>query len=290
MKTRRWNLLSCGVALGLTAFWLTAAALPAMSTMSSDESLGGGAGGGWHASYSMDAAENEAEERALDAGEDTTSLTDDHSVAVPTGWWLYTNVSEATINSLTQQLGARITDIEIHSFVGSAPRFTVRMVKNTGAYAVSGWWWYYGQTLTQVGQRLSTHKGRLIDIEPYRHGGTIRYAVILVSNTGSAARAWSYFSGITSAQITTHLNTTGDRLIDLDTYFVGSTKRYSAISIANTGGDSKSWQWWLNQSTAGVSSKVAAFNGRIVDLDRQPDGTYNVIQVKNSGGDAFGWW
>ncbi len=52
------------------------------------------------------------------------------------------------------------------------PTFTVRMVKNSGAYAASGWWWYYGQTLTQVGQRLTERtSGRLIDIEPYNTGG-----------------------------------------------------------------------------------------------------------------------
>lgn len=222
---------------------------------------------------------------------DTNATTDDRSTAVPTSWWVYTNATEAGVNTLLTQNGARLTDIEIHSIVSGQPRFTVRMVKNSGAYAVPGWWWYYGLTFSDVGTRLSANNARLIDLEPYdAGGGVIRYAAVMVSNTGVANRAWSYLSGVSSATITSHISSSGHRLIDLDTYFVGANKFYSAVFVANTGSDNKAWQWWLNQSAASVSTRLSSFGGRLVDLERQPDGTYNIVMVKNSGSDAFGWW
>lgn len=217
--------------------------------------------------------------------------TDDRSTGVPTAWWVYTNATESFVNSRLSALGARLTDIEIHSIVSNQPRFTVRMVRNSGAYAVPGWWWYYGLTFSQVGSLLSTNNARLIDLEPYSVGfGVIRYAVVMVSNTGAAARAWSYLSGVSASQISTHINNSGHRMIDLDTYFIGASKFYSAVFVANTGADAKAWQWWLNQTVSSIASRLASFGGRLVDLERLPDGRFNMIMVRNSGADAYAWW
>jgi hypothetical protein len=49
----------------------------------------------------------------------------------------------------------------------SAPTFAVTMVANTGAYA-SGWWWYFGQTASQVDGRLSQNNAELTSIDPYQ--------------------------------------------------------------------------------------------------------------------------
>ena len=39
---------------------------------------------------------------------DTTALTDDHSINVPTSWWTYTNVTAAQVSSyLTAKRGGR---------------------------------------------------------------------------------------------------------------------------------------------------------------------------------------
>ncbi len=222
---------------------------------------------------------------------DTTALTDDRSVSVPTGWWTYTGITASSVTSLLNSNAARLTDVEIHSIVSGQPRFTVRMVRSSGAYAVPGWWWYFGQTFSEVGQKLTANNARLIDLEPYdAGGGVIRYAAVMVSNTGSAARSWTYLSGVSSSQIATHLAASNRRLIDLDTYFVGASKFYSAVFVANTGADAKSWQWWLNQTSAGVADKLVAFNGRLVDLERLPNGLYNAVMVKNTGSDAAAWW
>jgi hypothetical protein len=222
---------------------------------------------------------------------DPTASTDDHSINVPTGWWTYTNVSAASVTAFLNQNKARLTELEVYSVTGGVPRFTVRMVSNSGAYAVPGWWWYYGQTFANVVSLLNTNNGRLIEIEPYdAGGGVIRFAIVMVSNTGAAARAWSWLAGVSSAQITTHLNRSGHRLIDLDTYTEGGVKKYAVVLVRNTGADAKAWEWWLNQTPASIGTKVSAFSGRIVKLERQSNGTYNFVQVKNTGTNASAWW
>ncbi|MEK8034109.1 serine hydrolase [Ideonella sp. DXS29W] len=230
---------------------------------------------------------------ALEALEalDVNASTDDHSVNLPTSWWTYTNVTADQVGTFLSQNGARLTEIEVYSVTSGVPRFTVRMVKNSGAYAVPGWWWYYGLTAAQVTSYVNANNGRLIELEPYDiGGGQIRFAVVMVSNTAGAARAWSYLMGVSSAQITDHINSSGHRLIDLDSYTEGGVKKYTAAFVANTGADAKSWQWWINQTPASIASKVSSFQGRIVKLERQSNGTYNFIQVKNTGSDNSAWW
>ncbi len=219
------------------------------------------------------------------------ALTDDHSVNVPTGWWTYTNITAAQVSSYLATNSARLTQVEVYGMVSGQPRFTVRMVSSGGAYAVPGWWWYYNLTAAQLATNLTNNNARLIDVTPYDiGGGVIRYTAVMVSNTAGAARAWSYLMGVSSAQITSHINSSGHRMIDIDSYTEGGVKKYTAAFVANTGTDSKSWQWFINQSTASIATKVAAFNGRIVKLDRQSNGTYNFIQVANTGSDASAWW
>ena len=221
---------------------------------------------------------------------DTASATTDLSINTPTGWWFYTGISAAQVGAYLTANGARLTDIEVQSVSAGVPVFTVRMVRNAGAYAApGGWWWYYGLTFADISSRLNAHTARLIDLEPYDiGGGQIRYAAVMVSNTGAAQRAWWWYAGVTSAQIASVLP--GRRLIDLDSYGTGTSKRYTAVMIANTGGDAESWEWWLNQTPAGIAAKVSAFGGRVIKLDRQADGSYNFIQVRNAGTESTAWW
>ncbi|KQV94062.1 serine hydrolase [Rhizobacter sp. Root1221] len=222
---------------------------------------------------------------------DATSMTTDHSINKPTGWWAYTGVTAAQIGTYLTNNGARIASLEVNSVSNGAPLFSVRMVSNSGAYAASGWWWYYGLTFADIQTKLNANTARLIDLQPYDiGGGEIRYAAVMVSNTGSAARAWGYLGGVSSAQISAHLSSTGHRLVDLDSYVVNGVKKFTMISVANTGADAKAWQWWLNQTPADIAAKVSSFSGRIVKLDRQADGTYNFVQVKNTGADNSAWW
>lgn len=218
---------------------------------------------------------------------DSNALTDDKSVSIPTGWSTYTDRTVAQINTLLGNNQARLTDIEPFDTAGN--RFTVTMVQNAGVYAVPGWSWHVGLTAAQIGPLLTQNKGRLIDIEPYPTSVGLRFAVIMVSNTGAAGRGWGYLISATAGQVATHLQDSRQRLIDLKSYVEGGVKKYTIISIVNSGADKKTWQYWLNQTAAQVTSKVNSFQGRITSLERQSDGTYNFIQIKNTGGDSHYW-
>ena len=222
---------------------------------------------------------------------DTSSLTSDQGINTPTAWWTYTNQTPAQVSALVTSLGARLTELKVEALVSGEPRFAVRLVKNSGAYAATGgWWWYYGLTTSQVTSYLNANTGRLIEIEPYDiGGGNIRYAVVMVSNAGTAARSWWWLAGTTAATIDSYA-AQNRRLIDIDSYTVNGAKKYTALFVANTGADAKSWQYFYNQTTSGIASKVSAFSGRIVKLHRQADGTYLMVQQKNTGADTSAWW
>jgi hypothetical protein len=92
---------------------------------------------------------------------DTASATTDLSINTPTGWWFYTGISAAQVGAYLTANGARLTDIEVQSVSAGVPVFTVRMVRNAGAYAApGGWWWYYGLTFADISSRLNAHTAR----------------------------------------------------------------------------------------------------------------------------------
>jgi hypothetical protein len=221
------------------------------------------------------------------ASADPTAATDDKSVSAPTGWWTYTNVTADKVGELLNANGARLTDVEVYSV--AAGTFTVTMVKNSGEYWVPGWWWYIGQTKAQVQSLLASNNARLIDIDAYNGGTGTRFAVVMVSNTGSFARTTGWDAGVSSAGVSSFLNSGNWRLQDLESYTEAGVKKYAYLAVANTGSDGKAWEWWLNQTPSSVASKVNAFGGRITNLERQSDGTYNFIQVKNAGSDNKYW-
>ncbi len=191
------------------------------------------------------------------------------------------NVSATTIaNNIND--GYRITDIEIYDPVG--PRFSVTMVRNTAGYNVTGWWWYYDLTTTDVRDRLTQNQARPIDIESYLDAsGTRRYAVVMVSNTGAAAKNWYLFLGAQTSTISGYLSTYGYRLVDIDGHEAGTTRVYSAIAIQNSGSDARAWWWYLGVSASQVSSLLAQNGARLVDLDPVGNGTYDLIMNRTAG-------
>ncbi|MDP3222174.1 MAG: hypothetical protein Q8M96_03465, partial [Rubrivivax sp.] len=223
---------------------------------------------------------------------DTTALTDDHSVNTPTGWLSYTNQTPQALSDRLAEHNARIVGLEVSAVTnGGEPRFLARLVPNTGAYAVPGWWWYYDQTAEQVAALVNANQGRLIEIDRYdRGGGQIRYAVVMVSNSGGARRDWSYLLGVTHNQLHAHMQATGSRPIDLDGWGTGAARRYNAVFVRNTGSDFRLFDWEADLTPAQIATRTTAFQGRVVKLARVPGGRYLFVQVRNTGADNSAWW
>jgi hypothetical protein len=201
---------------------------------------------------------------------------DDRQLTTPTGWWTYTGVTAAQVNSLVTTKGARLTDIQVDN--ASTPTFTVVMVQNSGSY-FSPWWWYYGETQSQVTSLLTTNNARLISAQAYNTSSGIRYAVVMVPNTGANAKAWWWYVGSTS-YLSGQLSTHHARMINVTPYPGGG---YLGIMVDNTGTNAVSggWWWYVGASVSSISSHLSTNHARVVDLSRNADGTWNVVMYYN---------
>jgi hypothetical protein len=210
---------------------------------------------------------------------DTTAETGDESVQVSTSWQSYTGRTTAQV---TELLGSTYRLVDVRQ--DPSGTYTVTMVKNTGAYAVSGWWWYVHQTVAQVSSELSTNNGRLISLQR-NSDGTVN--VVMVSNTGSAARTWWWYVGQSTATLSSELTTNNARLVNVSPDPSGGT--YSAIMVSNTGSDAKTWWWYVGQTAAQVSSLLGTNKARLVDLAVDPAGHFDAIMVSESGAENLPW-
>ncbi len=142
-------------------------------------------------------------------------------------------------------------DIQVES--ASPLKLNVAMVKNTGDYQQT-WWWYYGQTKTQLLEKLSLHNARIKDLEVYSVNGQERFAAILTPNTGENAKAWWWYHGVSSTTLNEKVRTNQARLIDLDSRVVNGTRIYDAVMVKNTGVDAKNWWYYYNRTPAQLST------------------------------------
>lgn len=217
---------------------------------------------------------------------DATAATDDKSITVPTASWWYTGVTPAFIGDRLTALGARLTNLEVDP--SDPSKFTVTMVKNSGAYAVSGWWWYYGLTAAELSERITTLAARPIDLQKYDTAAGARFAVVLVSNTGAQARSFWYFHDVTASFLSDQLTAHGARLTSLKTRTVSGQTLHTAIMIANTGGDAIGWWWYLNVTPSFVAQKLGDNGARLIDYERRSNGNLDVVMVQHEG--AYSFW
>ncbi|MBZ8182705.1 serine hydrolase [Oscillatoria salina] len=205
------------------------------------------------------------------------------SDTTPTQFWWLQGVSPDQIKDKLKQ-GYRIVDLEVEST--NPYRFSTAMVKNEGIYAKK-WWWYYGLTSSAVKEKLSQNKARIIDLQVYRVNGQKRYAVVLVSNTGSDAKAWWYYTDLSFDEMMAKARDNNARLVDLETYVVGNKQLFSGVMIRNTGADRKAWWVYSNKSPAFISSKLQENNARLIDIEKRGNNTFTVIMERSEG---QGWW
>lgn len=206
----------------------------------------------------------------------------------PTQWWWLTGVTAEQIQKKIDE-GYRIFDLEIEN--GSPLRFSAVFVKNQGVHQ-KAWWWYYGLTADQVSQKIEEKNGRLLDIEEYNANGSTRYAVVMVSNKGDQKKEWWYYSKLTFDELQAKLRENQGRLIDWDTYTIGSNRFFSAVMISNKGSDSKNWWYYSNLTANEVKEKLETHKARLTDIEvRSMEGNairFSVLMEKSEG--ETWWW
>ncbi|MCA8963563.1 MAG: serine hydrolase [Planctomycetes bacterium] len=198
-------------------------------------------------------------------------------------------VSSSTIANQVLS-GYRLVDIEYRGTSLLGTTYDAVFVQNSGAYS-TGWWWYTGLTATQVSLNLATNNARLIDLEPYDDGnGNVRFACIMVDNTGANNKAWWWYYNTTTSSLVTQTNANNARLVDLDTYTIGATTYYSGVMIANTGADYRQWWWYLNATGAQIGNYINTNNARLYDLERRSNGNFDCVMVRDPASPAWYWW
>ncbi len=173
-----------------------------------------------------------------------------------------------------QSNGYRPTSIDFASSTGGV-KFAVSFVANSGTYYKQNTF-KFAQTSQGVINMVNAG-WEVMDIEPYRIGGTTYLAAIYYKGVPSTGAFYYY----TEAQVKTHLGSTR-RLIDLDADLINGTYYYSGVSVANTGGAYKPWGYYFFATQSAINTWSNQNGMRIIDLNRRPDGKYAAVMVKKS--------
>ena len=209
--------------------------------------------------------------------------------STPTGHITLVGITSTTITNTIND-GYRLVDIEYRSNILGTNYYNAVFVQNSGAYA-EAYWWYTGITAAQVSSFLSSNQARLIDLEPYEDAnGNLRFACIMVDNTGANNKAFWWYYGTSTSSIGTALTTNGARLVDLDSYDFNGTTFYSAVMIANSGADARAWWWYLNVTPAQISTFLNTNQAQIYDLEPRDNGNWDVVMLQNPSSPNWYWW
>ncbi|MBI5877689.1 MAG: serine hydrolase [Chloroflexi bacterium] len=213
---------------------------------------------------------------------------DDRENSTPTGWSVYSGQTVANIVAYYGSNNVRIVDLDVETT--TAPiKFTVTYVANTGAYS-KAWWWYVDVDAATLSSHLSANNARLTVLKAWDSGGgVIHFAAVMVSNTGADAKAWWWYYNQSIANVTAAWQANSARLVQVHAYTVGAQTYYAVVMISNTGADASGWWWYVGQSVGNLSSFINSNNARLIDLDRNPDGSYNAIMT-SCGTDCPLWW
>ena len=202
------------------------------------------------------------------------------------GRWFYYGVTGDELTNVINQFNARITKLRVVD--PNVPTFAAAIVENTGSFATS-WWWWWGVQGSEIDQKLSGSPAkRLISLDPYESPDGLRFAMVMVDNTGLHAKAWWYWWGYDGPTLGSFLP--GRRLIELRPYLESGNRVFAAIAIA---ADGICWEWWYGESIDFIASQIdnpSACNPsmRVTNLAPDPTGGWTAILTQHT--DEWWWW
>jgi hypothetical protein len=141
-----------------------------------------------------------------------------------------------------------------------------------------------------VAANLQANKARLTALKAYdAGGGNLRFAVVMVANTGADAKSWWWYYGKTADEVAALTKANNARLVTLQSYGSGASTRYAMVMIANTGADAKGWWWYFNVTPKAIGDAVNANHARLIGLTPAGSGNFNAVMESCQGG-CPGWW
>lgn len=187
------------------------------------------------------------------------------------GWWWYTERSQLEVNTLLNNNGARLIDLEPFD-TPAGLRFDVVMIPNSGADFAVDHGYVVNQNQLQVAAWVNANPSRrIIDVQNYEVGGATRYAFIWVQNTGLQASPWAILLNQTSQSISDYLAANNMRLVDLEHH--DGTGRMSAVMQPD---DGAGWVWFFGTSAAEIERLARQYDCRMIDSERYLDASNNV--------------
>ena len=103
---------------------------------------------------------------------------------------------------------------------------------------------------------------------------------------------WHWYSGVTPDQLSSLVQSTGDRIIDIEVERTGPTKLAAAL-VHNTGVYERGWYWYYGLTADQLAAKLKENNARLIDLETYVLGGKRVFaaaMVKNTGEAAKEWY
>lgn len=189
-------------------------------------------------------------------------------------WYWYYNMTAADVSTKITQLGVRIYDLEPYVVSGSL-RFAALFEDNRGTNAKS-WWWYYGVQFSDLQTYYQANGARIVDLNRYTVGSTTAYAAVMVRNSGSDAKSWSWALNYSGSNVISRLQTLGHQLYDIEK--VGDD-RYNMISVDNN----QSLSTWFNVTPTYAETLRRSGNYRMIDVEPYSDGRLTIVMMHNSG-------
>ena len=150
-----------------------------------------------------------------------------------TGWSL---LADADVRTIDERIAAGYRLTEIDTVSTSPERFAATFARDAGTGPA--WWWYHDLRFEDIEAKLVEHGARLTRLEAYRAGEEIRYAALMVDNTGAAARTWWWWIG-PPEEILRKVRELNARVIDLERHPDGFV---TAVLAAR--GRKKSWTYF----------------------------------------------
>ncbi len=122
------------------------------------------------------------------------------------------------------------------------------------------WWWYAGDDVNSLGQKLTQNDAVLVDLKTYLDGSQRKLAAVMVKNPGVA---WWWYVGLDANALGQKLSQNQAMLTSLDAYVEGGTRKYAAIMEAQ----SPPWWWYSGLDLTETGKKVQQCCAYMTALD-----------------------
>lgn len=204
----------------------------------------------------------------------TVAMVQNTGSFAKTWWWFY-DLTRGQLETKLTDLNARITYFDAYDVNGTT-YFAAVLLSNTGA-DMKKWWWYDGQTQAQVDALVQQNNARLINLHGYMTGAGMRYAVVMISNTGADTKTSWYYCGITATQITSYIEQYSAIMINLEP----ADSNGSTFNVIMEHNLIREYWWYYYGSTATqLSDHLAVLGAWVLDLKSYfPSGSRRFVSV-----------